>query len=122
MDDVQLEVVLRNLLMNALDSAAAAQAGTAAASGKGSVTVSLAVNKAGMQQMEVRDSGAGIGAADVERIFEAFVTTKTNGMGIGLAICRAIVEAHGGALWAVPGTGGLLCLTLPQDGLAPASP
>jgi two-component system sensor kinase FixL len=121
-DDVQLEVVLRNLLINALDSAAAAQAGTAAASGKGSVTVSLAVNKAGMQQMEVRDSGAGIGAADVERIFEAFVTTKTNGMGIGLAICRAIVEAHGGALWAVPGTGGLLCLTLPQDGLAPASP
>lgn len=108
-DAVQIEVVLRNLLMNALDSAV--HAGTGA-----SVVVSIAVNKAGMQQVEVRDSGKGISSADAERMFESFVTTKTSGMGMGLAISRAIVEAHGGLLWAVPGAGGRLCFTLPQDG------
>lgn len=108
-DVVQIEVVLRNLLINALDSAANGDGG------KGRVTVSITVNKTGMQQVEVRDSGAGIAAADIERMFESFVTTKTSGMGMGLAISRAIIEAHGGALWAVPGAGGRLCFTLPQD-------
>jgi signal transduction histidine kinase len=48
----------------------------------------------------VRDSGPGLGPADVERVFQAFYTTKAKGMGLGLAICRSMVEAHGGRMWA----------------------
>jgi signal transduction histidine kinase len=54
----------------------------------------------GRVQIEVIDCGCGIAADDVERIFEPFVTTKAKGIGLGLAICRSIVGAHGGRLWA----------------------
>lgn len=66
-------------------------------------------------QVAVRDSGPGIRASDVDRLFESFVTTKTSGMGMGLSISRAIVDAHGGRIWAVAGATGLLCFTLPPD-------
>ena len=112
-DVVQIEVVLRNLLINALESAAAT--GARQQGSGGTVTLSITVNKAGMQQIEVRDSGSGIHAQDAERMFDSFVTTKTSGMGMGLAISRAIIEAHGGELWAIPGASGVLCFTLPQD-------
>jgi signal transduction histidine kinase len=49
----------------------------------------------------VSDRGRGIPAQDLERIFEPFVTTKSNGMGLGLSVCRTIVDAHGGRIWAV---------------------
>ena len=63
--------------------------------------------------MEIRDSGVGL--KDPEKIFEAFFTTKENGMGMGLAICRSIVEAHNGRLWAsgAEGPGTVFCFTLP---------
>ncbi len=63
--------------------------------------------------VEIQDSG--IGLKDPDKVFEAFFTTKQNGMGMGLAICRSIVEAHDGRLWATPGAGSgtTFCFTLP---------
>jgi signal transduction histidine kinase len=50
--------------------------------------------------VEVRDSGPGFAPAALDRVFEAFYTTKPGGLGMGLSICRSIIEAHGGRLWA----------------------
>jgi signal transduction histidine kinase len=75
--------------------------------------------------VEVRDSGAGLDARTRERIFHAFYTTKPEGMGMGLAISRSIVEAHAGRLWATPNDdhGTTFQFVLPQaatDRLSPA--
>ena len=51
----------------------------------------------------VQDTGTGIDPKDMDRIFDAFFTTKSSGMGMGLSICRSIIEGHGGRLWAKPG-------------------
>ena len=53
----------------------------------------------------VRDSGVGIDPLAIEKLFAAFYTTKTHGMGVGLAISRSIIESHGGQLWAIPNDG-----------------
>jgi signal transduction histidine kinase len=68
----------------------------------------------------VEDNGCGIDANDRDRIFEAFFTTKSHGMGMGLSICRSIVEAHGGRLWAAPASrhGTIFYMTLPMHGAA----
>jgi two-component system, LuxR family, sensor kinase FixL len=108
-DPVQIEVVLRNLLLNAIESAAAADPSV------GSVRLETAISAAGEIMVTVTDSGKGIRAADAQRLFESFVTTKTSGMGMGLAISRAIVEAHGGRIWAAPGATGRFGFTLPAD-------
>lgn len=106
-DPVQIQVVLRNLLANALD--AARDHGPA-----GSVLVKI---EARLQEVmvEVIDSGPGISTQQAMSIFEPGSSSKIGGMGIGLGICRAIVEAHGGRLWALPGPRGHFCFTLASE-------
>ena len=67
--------------------------------------------------VEVRDSGPGFAPAALEQVFEAFYTTKPEGMGMGLSICRSIIEAHGGRLWATgcEPRGALFQFTIPAD-------
>jgi signal transduction histidine kinase len=74
----------------------------------------------GMAMVEVRDHGSGL--EDPEKVFEAFFTTKENGLGMGLSICRSIVEAHCGRLWATSPNemGATFCFTLPVQAAAPA--
>jgi len=91
-DEVQLQQVLLNLLNNACDAIEAVDALPA-------LTVRT-VCEAGNVLVSVADRGSGIGAEDMERIFEPFVTTKAKGLGLGLSICRTIIQAHGGRLWA----------------------
>ena len=65
----------------------------------------------------VQDSGPGLKPESMDRLFHAFYTTKADGMGMGLSICRSIVEAHGGRVWAVPNLpqGAVFQFTLPQQ-------
>jgi signal transduction histidine kinase len=67
--------------------------------------------------VEVRDSGPGFAPAALERVFEAFYTTKPGGLGMGLSICRSIIEAHNGRLWATrcEPWGALFQFTIPAD-------
>lgn len=106
LDPVQMHVVLRNLIANAIDAAAAA-------SPPGRVRV-RALATASEATISVIDSGPGLpgGARPFD---EPSASTKAGGMGIGLSICRAIVEAHGGRLWAEPVAFGHFCFTLPLD-------
>ncbi|HVQ15993.1 MAG TPA: ATP-binding protein, partial [Vicinamibacterales bacterium] len=93
-DKVQLQQVLLNLILNAGEAMGATEIAerrlivTAKAEAKGDVHVS------------VRDSGSGIPSNLIDRLFEPFVTTKADGLGLGLSISRTIVAAHGGRLWA----------------------
>jgi signal transduction histidine kinase len=65
----------------------------------------------------VKDCGVGISAKNADKLFDAFFTTKSSGMGMGLSVCRSIIAAHGGRLWAVPNSphGATFHFTLPSD-------
>ena len=62
--------------------------------------ISTAIADAGGVRVAVSDSGPGLASGTLDRLFEAFYTTKASGLGLGLSICRSIIEAHGGQLWA----------------------
>jgi PAS domain S-box-containing protein len=93
-DRVQLQQVILNLIVNAVE----AMSGV----GEGSRELLISTGKAESDGVlvAVRDSGPGLAPASLERLFGAFYTTKPGGLGMGLSICRSIIEAHGGRLWA----------------------
>jgi PAS domain S-box-containing protein len=93
-DRVQLQQVILNLIINAI------QAMSGVSERERELQISTRTAQAGGVLVAVRDSGPGLDPAQVERLFEAFYTTKPGGIGMGLAICRSIVEAHGGRVWA----------------------
>ena len=112
-DAVQLQQVLINLVLNAMQ----AIAGTPREGGGARrVEVATGLDDEGRVQVTVSDSGPGLSAAQAERLFEAFYTTRENGMGMGLAICRSIVDGHGGRISALPqqaGHGARIAFVLP---------
>jgi PAS domain S-box-containing protein len=98
-DRVQLQQVILNLIMNGIEA-------TASAPGRPrELLISSRQHESDKALVAVRDSGVGLDGQDLERIFDAFYTTKSQGLGMGLAISRSIVEDHGGQLWAVPNEG-----------------
>jgi signal transduction histidine kinase len=90
-DRVQLQQVLMNLMLNAIE--AMKETG-------GSLSVKSLLNQEGLFQISVSDTGPGLPVAKEKQIFEPFFTTKPQGSGMGLAICRSIIESQGGRLWA----------------------
>lgn len=107
-DPLQLEVVVRNLLANALDATIDLE------TRKIAIRIDQSVND--QVQISVEDNGSGVGSSVSNRLFEPFVSSKSTGLGLGLAMSRAIVEAHGGNLWAEAGEHGIFKLTLPLEG------
>ncbi len=105
-DSLQVEIVLRNLLANAFDALASTPAPR-------TVTVDIRHDGGPFVVTTVRDNGPGIAQEAKSRLFEPFATTRATGMGMGLAIARAIIEGHGGALWTEDGAGGCFRFTLP---------
>ena len=108
-DRVQVQQVVLNLTLNAIDAVSSVNKGPR------ELLISTEQSQAGGALVSVRDSGPGIDPEHIERVFEAFYTTKPSGVGMGLAICRSIIEAHGGRLWAEPNKpkGAVFQFTLP---------
>jgi C4-dicarboxylate-specific signal transduction histidine kinase len=99
-DRVELQQVLLNLVVNASEAMSAG-----GAPGARILTVRTGA-EAGVVKVSVVDSGPGFAAEQYARMFEAFYTTKTQGLGLGLSISRAIVRVHNGRLWGDPNPGG----------------
>jgi signal transduction histidine kinase/ABC-type uncharacterized transport system substrate-binding protein len=109
-DRTQLQQVILNLVRNALDAM------TSVNGRARTLRVRSEWSKAGNVVVSISDSGTGIEPANLDRIFEPFFTTKATGMGMGLSICRSIVEDHGGRLSAAPGSlyGSVFEIVLPE--------
>jgi PAS domain S-box-containing protein len=93
-DRVQLQQVMLNLLLNACEAM------STRTSAERTLTVSTAVDGDGRLLTSIADRGTGIPSDAADRLFEPFFTTKAQGLGLGLSICRSIIDAHGGRLWA----------------------
>ena len=117
-DRVQLQQVVLNLLLNAVEAMGSTEAGAR------ELLISTERDSTGVL-VAVRDSGPGLDPSHLERVFDAFYNTKSGGMGMGLSICRSIIDAHGGRLWAEANEprGAIFQFTLPavQEGPMSAS-
>ena len=109
-DRIQLQQVLLNLILNAAEAMSSVEEGAR------ELLISTEQDEAGAL-VAVRDSGPGIDAQHLDRVFNAFYTTKSSGTGMGLAICRSIIDAHGGKLWveANEPRGAVFQFSLPAD-------
>jgi signal transduction histidine kinase len=109
-DRVQLQQVVLNLILNAVEAMSSVEAGTR------ELSITTEQSQTGVL-VAVHDSGPGIHPEHLERVFKSFYTTKPSGTGMGLSICRSIIDAHGGRLWAEanePG-GAIFQFTLPAQ-------
>ena len=108
-DRVQLQQVILNLIVNAIEAMSRVNERPR------ELTIVSDKSEANEVLVEVHDSGKGLETGDLDRVFDPFYTTKTDGMGMGLAISRSILQAHGGRLWAAPDMphGAVFRLTLP---------
>jgi signal transduction histidine kinase len=106
-----LQQVVLNLVLNAIDAMKAVD------DRPRTLRITSRIDASGDVLLEVQDSGTGVKPADLDHLFDHFFTTKADGVGIGLPISRAIVEAHGGRLWAAPPTssGATFQFTLPRS-------
>ena len=95
-DRVQLQQVILNLIMNAVEAM------SGMGDGDRELSISTIRNTSNSVSVSVQDSGPGLDPKTMDRMFDAFFTTKSKGMGMGLAICHSIIETHGGRLWAGP--------------------
>ena len=114
---MQLQQVLLNLVVNGMDAM-----NTVEESRRVLIICGRREIRDGAPEvwLSVQDSGTGFKPEEMDRLFEAFYTTKPQGMGMGLAISRSIIEAHGGRLWAEPnqGPGATFLFSLPEAGHA----
>jgi signal transduction histidine kinase len=93
-DRVQLQQVILNLIINAVEAL------SSVGEGPRGLIISTGETKSNGVLVAIRDSGPALTPASLERVFDAFYTTKPGGLGMGLSICRSIIEAHDGQLWA----------------------
>jgi len=109
-DRIQLQQVVLNLVLNAVEAMASVEAPARL------LLISTEQNRANEVLVAIRDSGPGIEPDHLDRVFEAFYTTKSNGVGMGLSICRSIISAQGGRLWAETKkpSGAVFLFTLPS--------
>jgi signal transduction histidine kinase len=109
-DRIQLQQIVLNLIVNAVEAM------SEASKGPRDLLISTAEDISNVVLVSVRDSGPGLSPESLERLFDPFYTTKPNGMGMGLSICRSIVEAHGGRIWAssTASPGATIEFTLPK--------
>jgi signal transduction histidine kinase len=109
-DRVQLQQVMLNLIVNAIQ----AMGGTGEGARELQISIDTVPSEGGVR-VGVRDNGPGLSPESLLRLFEPFYTTKPEGMGMGLSICRSIIEVHGGRLWAIPcePQGALFQFTIP---------
>src|SRR5271166_5802194 len=114
-DRVELQQVILNLILNAIEAM------SEMSEGPQELLITTGKTELGDVLIAVRDSGPGLAPAAIENLFKAFYTTKPNGLGLGLAICRSIIEGHGGRLWASANAprGAVFQFTLPtRPGIA----